>query len=74
MKHKQNKVIFLLSSIGNLDGSVDFEDEAPQTFNTEEDALNAAKESTKENGMRTYIYKCIPVYRVDRGKIRVTKL
>ena len=74
MKHKQNKPIFLISSIGNLDNSVDFEDTTPQTYDTQEDALTAAKDETEEYGMRTYVYKCIPIYRVDKGRIRVTKI
>ena len=74
MKHKQNKTIFLYTSIENLDHSVDLEDEGPHTFDKAEDALDAAKETTKEYGLRTYVYKCVPVFRVDRGKIRTTKL
>jgi hypothetical protein len=74
MQHKQNKTIFLISSIGNLDGSVDFGDEVPQTFDNIDDALNAAKSIAEEYGMRTYCYKCTPIVRVDRGKLRVTKL
>ena len=74
MKHKQNKPIFLISSIGNLDNSVDFEDTAPRTYDNPEDALAAAKEDVEEYGMRTYVYKCVPIYRVDKDKIRVTKI
>ena len=74
MRHKQNKPIFLISSIGNLDNSVDFEDTAPQTYDTEEDALAAAKDETEEYGMRTYVYKCVPIYRIDKGRIRITKI
>ena len=74
MKHKQGSAIFLNSSIGNLDGLVDFSDENPETFDTVEDALNEAKQVTEEYGMRTYVYKCVPVFKVDRGNLRVTKL
>lgn len=70
MTHEQNKPIFLCS----IDNSVDFEGEVPQTFDTEEEALNAAKETTDDFGLRTYVYKCIPIIRVDRGNIRVTRL
>jgi len=38
------------------------------------EALAKAKADTKEYGMLNYVYKCVPVFRVDRGKIRVTKL
>ena len=74
MRHKQNKPIFLISSIGNLDNSVDFEDTTPQTYDTQEDALASAKDETEEYGMRTYIYNCVPIYRIDKGRIRVTKI
>lgn len=74
MKHRQNEIIFLTTSIGNIDESVDFGDEDPATFKKVEDALSSAKEMTGEYGLRTYIYKCVPIFRVDRGKIRVTKL
>jgi hypothetical protein len=74
VKHKQNKTIYLINSIGNLDNSVDLEDESPQTFDNVDDALNAAKDVTKEYGLRTYVYKCVPILRTDRGKLVVTKL
>jgi hypothetical protein len=74
MEHRKNKTIFCVSSIGNLNGSVDFEDEAPNTFDNFEDAISFAKDSTEKYGMRTYIYKCVPIIRIDRGSIRVTKL
>ena len=74
MRHKQNKVVYLITSIGNHDNTVDFADEEPQTFDSEEKALNAITETTEEYGMRGYVYKCIPVLRVDRGKTKVTRL
>jgi len=74
MKHKQKEKFFLTTSIGNLDNLVDLEDDCIPTFDKAEDALNEAKETVNEYGLRTYVYKCIPVLRVDRGNIRVTKL
>ena len=74
MKHKQNKPIFMCVSIGNLDKSIELECDSDESFDNPEDALYHIKELTKEYGMRTYVYKCVPVYRVDRGKIRTTKL
>lgn len=74
MKHKQNQIIFLINSIGNLDNLVDFEDETPKTFDSEEDALQEAKSIAQEDRLRTYVYKCTPVLRVDPGMVRVTKL
>ncbi len=74
MKHNQGAILYQISSIGNLDNKVDFEDETPRTFDSMNDALDTAKDIAKEDGLRTYVYKCIPIFRVDRGKIRVTKL
>jgi hypothetical protein len=72
MIHKQNEIIFLNIRIGNADNTVDFRDEEPETYDTLKGAIEAGKEKVKEYGMREYVYKCIPVIRIDRGKIRVT--
>jgi len=74
MKHKQNEAYFLCTSIGNLDGTVDFEDDVGKTFDKIEDAIEIAKDTVTEYGMKAYIYKCVPVCRITRGKIRVDKL
>jgi len=74
MKHKQNEAIFLCTSIANLDGTVDFEADVPVTFDNVEDAIETAKDTVAEYGMKSYIYKCVPVRRITRGKIRVDKL
>ena len=74
MKHKQKKPIFMCISVGNLDNSIDFMEDIDNTFDTPEEALNRARLVTGEYGMRSYVYKCVPVYRVDRGKIRTTKM
>lgn len=74
MLHEQGKTFYLINSIGRLDKLVDLDDESPTTFDNLEDAIEAAKEATEEYGLRTYVYKCIPVVRTDRGKTRVTKL
>ena len=74
MKHKQKDVIYMVADIGNLDDMVDLEWESPVTFDRLEDALNEAKETTREYGLRSYVYECTPIRQVDRGKIRVTKL
>lgn len=74
MKHKQNKIVYLVTSIGNLDETVDFEDEVPKTFDTENEALEEAKQEAEEYGLRNYVYKCIPILRVDRGALRISKV
>ena len=74
MKHKQNVPVYLIIDIGNLDKTVDFEDVSPRTYDNPHEALEAAKDDVDEYGMITYVYECIPVYRVSRGKIRVKQL
>ena len=74
MKHKQRQVFYLATTIGNLDELVDLADEENPTFAKPEKALSFAKEQVGEYGMRMYIYKCIPIKQIDRGRIRVTRL
>jgi hypothetical protein len=64
----------MITSIGNVDNTVDFSDESPTTFDTIEEATEKAREETEEYGVRTYVFKCVPVLRIDRGKIIITKL
>jgi hypothetical protein len=74
MKHAQKQPLYLTTSIGNLDNLVDLTDWQPKTFDAIEDALEDAKAEAAEDGLRVYVYKCIPIYQVDRGLIRVKKL
>ena len=74
MKHKQKQPFFLVTEIGNTDGSVDLSWESPNTFDSVETALVEAKDQTSEYGMRTYIYKCVPIYQINRGRLRIKKL
>ena len=74
MRHNQKKPIFMCVSIGNLDNSIELIEDVDETFDTSEDALSHARDLTGEYGMRSYVYKCVPVYRVDRGKTRTTKM
>lgn len=74
MKHKQRETIYMVTDIGNLDDTADLEWDSPVTFDRLEDALEEAKETTREYGLRAYVYECVPIRQVDQGKIRVTKL
>lgn len=74
MKHKQNEIFYLNVSIGNLDELVDLEDEVPDSSNMVEDAIEKAKEYVQNYDLPIYIYKCVPVYKVKRGKTKVIKL
>jgi hypothetical protein len=74
MLHKQNKPFYLVNSIGRADDLVDLQDEAPTTFDVIDEAITKAEEIVKEYGLRTYVFKCIPVVRVDLGNPVITKL
>ena len=74
MKHKQKQPFYLVTEIGNLDGSVDLSWGEPNTFDSVETALVEAKDQTGEHGMRTYVYKCVPIYQINRGRLRIKKL
>lgn len=74
MKHEQGDDIYLVSSVGNLDGTIDLDDESPRTFESAKEALAEAKDIVREYAMPTYVYRCTPIYRVESGKPRVTKI
>ena len=74
MKHKQRETIFLVTAIVNEDNTVEIEDDTAATHNTEKEALDQAKSDAMEYGMRNYVYKCIPILKIDRGKIEVTRV
>ena len=74
MKHKQRETIFLVTAIVNEDNTVEIEDDTAATHNTEKEALDQAKSDAMEYGMRNYVYKCIPIFKIDRGKIEVTRV
>lgn len=55
--HDPLKPFWLVALTGNLDGSVDFQTELPDTFHTEDEAI----QNLKERGHEGYVYQCIPV-------------
>ena len=73
MKHNQKQKIYLCTGIGNLDRTVDFEDQF-KTFDDPDEALAYAKEETLEYKMRYYVYECTPIIQVDSHGVCVTKL
>ena len=73
MIHEQKQIIYLPTSVGYLNGTIQIEDDI-KTFDSEDEAIESAKETTSEYGIRTYVYKVTPIIQVDVGKIRVTKL
>ena len=74
VKHKQREIIFLVTAIGNADNTVEVEADTVATHNTEKGALDQAKSNVREYNMRNYVYKCIPILKIDRGKIEVTRM
>ena len=74
MKHKQNQTIYLVTNIGNLDGTVEIDEDSSGTYDELDESLQAAKDEVDEYGMPTYIYKCIPIYKLERGKIKIKKM
>jgi len=73
MKCKQGQTVYLMTSVGNLDDTIEIEEDV-KTYQYQEKALVDAKQMTEEYGCRTYVYRCVPIIRVDKGKIRVTTL
>lgn len=57
--------------IGNADGTLDVDMEAPQASTNFDEALQMAKDVC-ETGMDAYVYECRAIRKVVRGAIRVT--
>lgn len=74
MEHKQGTVFYFHTQIGNLNGKVDLSDGTPETFDTADEAIRSGKDQTEEYGLRSVIYKCVPILQIDRGRIRTKKL
>lgn len=69
------KPMFMVVSVANLDGSFD----AQEGIEAMEDTLEEAEQHAQAvNGeyadLECYIFKCVPVARVGRGKMKTTKL
>lgn len=64
---------YLAVSIGNLDGSLDHIEGTEGIFETEAQAVECLSGLNEEYpNLEGWVYHCIPVQRVWRGKIRVT--
>jgi hypothetical protein len=55
-----DKVLFMVSAIGNSDGTMDFSMEAPDVFETEAEAIQCAKDD--EHGCEFVIYRITPIW------------
>jgi hypothetical protein len=55
-----DKVLFIVKSIDNIDGTLDFQCETPAAFLTEADAISYCKED--EHGAEFVIYRSTPIW------------
>ena len=70
------KPFFMALSVGNLDGSIDepSSEGCEALTDTEDEAIEAAKDvNDSYPTLEVWIYKCVPVAKVWRGKTRVDK-
>ena len=71
------KTFYMALSVGNLDGSIDEPEGSgcEAVTETEAEAIGAAKDvNDSYPTLDVWVYRCVPVARVWRGKARVTKL
>lgn len=71
------KSFFMAISVGNLDGSIepDHAEGCEAVSESEADVIEAAKQvNDTYPTLDVWVYKCVPVAKVWRGKPKVTKL
>lgn len=69
------KPFYLAASVGNLDGSIDYPEGVEGVFVTEAEAIAKLKEVNDEYPtLDGYVYYCVPVKHVWRGKTKVTPI
>ena len=57
------------------DGSIDIPEDILGGFETESAAIDAAKDDNEENPTAdSYVFYCVPVKRIWRGKVKVTPI
>ena len=62
-----DKVLFLVAGAANLDGTMDFEWEAPSVFETEKEALEYCKDD--EHGCEFVVYRITPMWQRKRRMV-----
>lgn len=70
------KTFYMALSVGNLDGSIDepHAEGCEAITDTEEEAIEAAKDvNDSYPTLEVWVYKCVPVAKIWRGKTRVDK-
>lgn len=70
---KPGATFYLSLHIGNADGTLDVDMEAPTASTSMPQVIQAAKDVC-DSGMDAYVYECRAVRKVVRGAIRVTVL
>ena len=66
---------YLAVSVGNCDGSLGFCGEPIELATTDlAQATETCKDLVDEHGIEGFIYRCIPIRRVARGRIVVSDL
>ncbi len=69
------KTFYMALSVYNSDGSTDVREGLEEICDTEAEAIEAANGVNAEYAdLECYVYRCVPVARVWRGKTKTTKL
>ena len=74
MKLKFGTQFYTALAATYTDGTMDLQDQVVDIFDTEEGAIDAARDDVEESGDTNVVYMCVPIIRVRRGKMRVTDL
>lgn len=69
------KPFYLALSVWNADGSLSLDSQPCEgAADNPDDLAEIARELAEEHGQECYIYHCVPVRRVTRGKVRTVEL
>ena len=69
------KAFFMVVSVNLNDGSTEVREGVEGICETEQEAIEIGRGLNSEYAeMECYVYRCVPVSRIWRGKTRVTKL
>lgn len=69
------KTFYLAASIGTLDGNVDFCGEPIEAATHDlDEATRVCRELAQEHGTESYIYRCVPIRKISRGRVSVATL
>ena len=63
---------YLRMMVGRVDGMLEIDVEQMQTFLSEDEAISSMQEEA-EDGSEWWLYRLVPVARVSRGTVKVTR-